>query len=286
MGTVTALVTDSGGRSAVATASYAITGSLQVGWCPPNTNLTDLSAQISKYPTTKFMRLYFSAGQGLPSWTGAVLSMVPADVTLHLSFKDWPVDVGAWLSGRPTNRRTPFYLTLDHEPEQQDAGDPLPAAFRQEWKDLITALNGHPRRGEVRLTPTYTEYAATKGSNASTWYSNYGVVSGYPGIDAVAFDIYNDGYSSYRTPEQMFAFALAHARQHGRSLVVAEWGIERKPFDPNGTQCAQVMRAQADYLARQPEARGLAWFYRGGDNLDTRTPEKQALTDLIAQYGG
>jgi hypothetical protein len=259
---------------------------LQVGWCPPNTNSTDLQAQMGKFPGTKFMRL-FSSG-GLPSWTGSYLNLVPADVTIQLSFKTWPQDVSAWLTSRPANRRTPFYLILDHEPEQQDGGDPTPAQYKQEWQELIAALRGHPRRGEVLLTPTYTEYAATKGSNAARWYPDFGVVSSYEGVDAVGFDIYNTGYNSYRTPEQMFAFALDHARSHELPLVVAEWGIERKGPDasgPNaGTQCAQLMRDQAHYLAGQPEARGLAWFYRGGCNLDTRAPEKQALTDIIGEY--
>lgn len=258
---------------------------LQVGWCPPNTNNTDLTNQLGKFPDTKYIRLFSSTG--LPGWASSYLSIPPADATLHISFKSWPQNVAAWLDGRPTNRRTPFYLTLDHEPEQQDSGDPTPAQFQQEWRELIAALQGHPRRGEVLLTPVYTEYAATKGSNASRWYPDFGVVSSYEGVDATSFDIYNTGYSTYRSPEQMFGFALAHARAHSKPLVVAEWGIERKGADASGsnagTQCAQVMRDHATYAAAQG-IRGLSWFYRGNCHLDNRLPERQALTDLIGAY--
>lgn len=255
---------------------------LSVGWCPPNSTVADPGPQLTKFPGTTFVRLFSSTG--LPSWTSGILPMVGADVTLHFSFKTWPADVSAWLSARPASRRRPFYLTLDHEPEQQDGGDPTPAQFKQEWRDLIETLDEHPRRNEVLLTPVYTEYAATKGADAATWYADFGAVSSYEGVDAVGFDIYNTGYSTYRTPAQMFGFALDHARSHDLPLVVAEWGIERKGSD-NGTQCARVMRDQAAYAAAQG-VRGLAWFYRGGQNLDTRAPERQALTDLIAEYGG
>jgi hypothetical protein len=257
---------------------------LLVGWCPPDSTVAQLGPMLAKFPGTKLVRLYSKTT--LPSWTSGILPMVGADVTLHVSFKTWPVNVAGWLTSRPTNRRTPFYLTLDHEPEQQDSGDPAPAEYRAEWRELTAALAGHPRRGEVMLTPVYTEYAATRGSRAASWYGDFGVVSGFDGVDTVGFDIYNNSTQAYRTASNMFGFALAHARQHGKPLVVAEWGIERIASDDTGSLCAQRMREHATYFAAQPEARALAWFYRGGDNLDTRAPEKKALTDLIAQYGG
>lgn len=279
---VTVTVTDRAGHSTSQQVEVVERSALQVGWSPPNSTVTDLTAQLAKFPGTKFVTLYSGPGGGLPSWTSGILPLVPADATLSLSIKDWPVGVAAWLSARPTGL-PPFYLTLDHEPEQQDSGDPTPAEFRQEWQELIAALAGHPRRAEVRLMPTFTEYAATEGGNAATWEANFGVVSGYAGVDAVGFDIYDTGYPSYRTPQQAYGFALSHAAKYGRDLIIRERGIARKGTD-DGTQVARNMRDQCAYLAANPRVRGWSWFYRGGQILDTRLPEKQALTDLIGEY--
>jgi hypothetical protein len=241
---------------------------------------------LNKFPGTKWITLFIPPGGALPSWTTGMLSLIPRDATLSISIKDWPSNVAGWLAARPVSWVTPFYFTLDHEPEQQDSGDPTPTEFQAEWRELGESLRGHERRAEIRLTPTYTEYYAVR--NETTWLRDFGVVSGYQDVDAVAFDIYDTGYSSYRTTEEAYAFMLRHARTVGKPCFVRERGIERKGADasgPNaGTVCAANMRAQAQYLADQPNVVGWSWFYRGGQILDTRLPEKQALTDLIAQY--
>lgn len=261
----------------------------QVGWSPPNSNPTDLNAMLAKYPNTKLVTLYMAPGAGLPSWTSGLLAAVPRDATLSLSVKDWPLNVAGWLAGRPASWTTPFLFTLDHEPEQQDSGDPTPIEFQEEWQDLCESLAGHSRRSEILLTPCYTEYAATLNAEiAPNWLRDFGCVSSFEGIDAVAFDIYDTGYAAYRSTQQAYAFALAHARSAGKPLLVRERGISRKGADASGpsagTACAQAMRDQCAYLNAQPDVLGWSWFYRGGQILDSRLPEKQALTDMIAQY--
>lgn len=249
-----------------------------LGWCPPTSTVTDLNYMLTNFRGDT-IRLYSSAGSGLQSWTGALFSALPPSSILAYSFKDWPVDISTWLFNRPSNWTTPFYLCLDHEPEQQTGGDPTPAVYKQQWQELINALAGHPRRNEVRLCPIFTEYYARRNS---TWESDFGVVCGYSGIDAVGFDIYDSGYSSYRSVTERNDFALSIARKYNKPLIIPEWGIERKSSDTDGTQAAQAMINNINYLRQQPDVPYVQWFYVGGDNLDTRGPEKQAFIDIMA----
>jgi hypothetical protein len=258
---------------------------LRAGWCPPNSNTADLAPMQQRYPGTSYKRLYSKTG--LVPWTSGILAMAYAETPmtlLHFSFKTWPVPFADWLDDRPPGL-PPFVVTLDHEPEQDPGGsDPTPEQFRQEWRELLAAIAAHRRGGEVIACPTYTEYAATKGEHAATWEQDYGVVSGYDGVGAVGFDVYDTGYPAYRKASA-YDFPLRHARKYRRRLLIPERGIGRKGTD-DGSAVARAMREECAFLARQPEAWGWGWFYRGGQNLDERGPERQALTDLIAQYGG
>lgn len=254
---------------------------LLVGWSCP---ISNLASRLRQFPGTKYIRIFRQAGQGLPTW--AQLEPIPGDVTVHLSVKDRGLPIGDWLSSRPARWTAPLLFTLDHEPEQQDGGDPTPAEYVDEWAELCDSLADHPRREQIVLTPTFTRYAAEVGSDRDAWYQDFGRVVELA-VDAVAFDVYNSG-STYQTSAQMFAWAVGFATQHGLPLYIAEWGRERKGGD-DGTVCAQRMRDDVAYLRRQPQAFGIAWFYTGGDNLDTganggpRTPERQALAELIQE---
>ncbi|MFF0823057.1 glycosyl hydrolase [Micromonospora haikouensis] len=278
---LTARVTDAAGHTATATAVLSVREPAPLGWSPPNSTAGDLSAMLGRFPSPPLVRLYSPAGAGLASWSGPLLTCAPRSATLVYSFKDPPasVDVAGWLSARPAAWTSPLYLCWAHEPEQgPSAGDPLPAEFREGWRVLVAQLAGHRRRREVRLLPVFTEYAARR---SSTWWSDFGQVTALPGVDAVGFDIYDTGYSAYRSPVERNDFALAIARRVGKPLVVAEWGIARKASDPDGTVCARAMRDNMTYLRRQPDVDAVSWFYRGDCNLDGREPERKAFVDLM-----
>ncbi|NBE80315.1 glycoside hydrolase family 26 protein [Micromonospora rubida] len=261
-----------------------------LGWCPPDSTTAQIRAMTGRYARPQVMRLYTGAGGGIAPWSSGILTQVPAGCPVHYSFKDWtsasPAAVREWLSARPAGRRDVVDLvTLDHEPEQQTAGDPSPAEFRQQWQELVGALAGHPRRAEVWLVPVFTEYAARR---QASWWDDFGQVAAMPGVDAVGFDIYDTGYERYRTPAERNDFALAAARRVGKPLVVAEWGIKRKPtlkggkpYDPDGALCAQAMRDNVAHLRAQPDVPFVEWFHRGDCNLDARGPERQAFVDLM-----
>ncbi|GAA2708431.1 hypothetical protein ACFY2R_06600 [Micromonospora olivasterospora] len=301
--TLTARVRDAAGNATASTTTLTVQAPLALGWCPPQSSAASVQAMLARYPRPRSIRVYSGSGAGLESWSSGALAQVPADCAAHYSFKDWssatsPTAVRDWLSARPVARRQVVdLLTLDHEPEQQNGDDPTPAAYRQEWQELVAALAGHPRRREVWLVPVFTEYYARR---TATWWADFGVVSGYAGVDAVGFDIYDAGYERYRTPVERNDFALAQARRVGRPLVVPEWGIKRKPtlnsgvaYDPNGTLCAQAMRDNMTHLRAQPDLPYVEWFYRGDCNLDAtltypsgqtyvRDAERAAFVQLTA----
>ncbi|MCX4473744.1 hypothetical protein OOK41_26145 [Micromonospora sp. NBC_01655] len=275
---LTARVADAVGNTTSVSAAVRVEVPTALGWAPPASSVAALQAMLARYPRPRTVRLYSGPGAGLESWSSALLAQVPADCALHYSFKDWTAGTSAaavrdWLSARPANRRRVVDLvTLGHEPEQQSGGDAAPAAFRQQWQELVGALAGHPRRREVWLVPVFTEYAARR---QASWWADFGVVASHPGVDAVGFDIYDTGYERYRTPVERNEFALAQARRVGKPLVVPEWGIRRKPtlndgtsYDPDGVVCAQAMRDNMAHLRAQPDVPYVEWFYRGDCDLD------------------
>ncbi|MFF0822403.1 hypothetical protein ACFYUR_18735 [Micromonospora haikouensis] len=300
---LTGRVRDAAGNTTVTATTITVEArSTLLGWCPPDSTVTDIQRMAARYPQPRLMRLYSAPGKGIAPWSSGMLAEVPAQTVLHYSFKDWsrttsPALIRDWLSARPAARRGVIDLvTLDHEPEQQDSGDPTPAEHRQEWKELLEALADHPRRREVWLVPVFTEYAATR---SASWWTDFGQVATYPGVDAVGFDIYDTGYERYRTPAERNGFALATARRVGRPLVIPEWGIQRKPalksgttYDLDGAICAQAMRDNMAFLRALPDVPYVAWFYRGNCDLHAtlaypsgqtyvRDRERAAFVDLM-----
>lgn len=269
-----------------------------LGWSPPNSTTTDINNMLSMYPNPKLMRLYTAAGGGLAPWSSGILTQVPSTSRLWYSFKDWnsstsPSALYNWLTNRPSSRSGQIDLvTINHEPEQQTGGDPLPADFRRIWQEVIAAIANHPRRNEIMLVPVFTEYYAKR--NAS-WWNDFGIVCTYAGIDAVGFDYYDTGYSSYRTAVERNEFPLSIGRRSDvqKPIAFAEWGIARKPgIDSTGSVAAQAMRDNMAYLRQQDDVPVVSWFYRGECVLDqpvtsdgvtfTRTTEQQAFRDLMA----
>ncbi|MGC1213971.1 MAG: hypothetical protein WA890_22255 [Micromonospora sp.] len=167
------------------------------------------------------------------------------------------------LSSRPAAWTTPFYLTLDHEPEQgTSAGDPDPATYRSEWQALINALAGHPRRSEVRQTPIFTEYYAKR--HSATFWNDFGIVASYAEVDAIGFDTYDTGDSTYRTPTERNAVPLQYARRAEvkKRLILGEWGVDRKTHDTDGSQAAQAMRDNLAYMRQQPDVPYVSSWYQ------------------------
>ncbi|WP_422744341.1 hypothetical protein ACN27B_08690 [Micromonospora sp. WMMD754] len=283
--TLTARVRDAAGHVTATTTSLTVGRPALLGWCPPDSTTTDLTAMLGAFPNPKVVRLYTGIGGGLASWSSGPLSMVPATSVCWYSFKDWvasssPQKIRDWLSARPIARRGVVdVVTLDHEPEQQDSGDPTPAQFRQEWAEFTAALAGHPRRSEVRLVPVFTEYYARR---TASWWSDFGQVAALAGVNGVGFDIYDTGYSTYRSVMERNEFALATARRAEvrKPLLIAEWGIARKTGD-DGSGAAKAMRDNMAYLRSQPDVDLVSWFYRGGCDLTSRGPERQAFVELM-----
>lgn len=261
---------------------------LRIGWSCP---ISSLPERLAKFPGTTYIRIFRKAGLGPPAW--ADLDVIPKDVVVHVSVKDRGLPVAQWLAARPPTWTVPVVFTLDHEPEQQDSGDPLPAEYREEWAELCNQLAGHSRRGEIILCPTFTRYAAELDPiKKVAWFENFGQVVDLPGVDAIGMDVYDPGSTAYQTSTEMYDWSCDFAEAHGKDLYGAEWGRDREGSDVSGAQagtvCAQKMRDDIAYLRTRPRVRAVAWFYTGGDNLDTgagggpRLPEREALAELIA----
>lgn len=278
------------------TATTPVTYPVALGWSAPGGTATSINDMTTRYGAPAVARIYSTPGAGLKSWTGTVMGALPRDAAIMYSFKDWPVDVSAWMTSRPADWHTTVYLTLDHEPEQGTTqGDPTPADYRAEWAALVAQVANNPRRAEYKLTPVFTEYYAKR--NADTFWSNFGQVSALPGVDAVGFDVYdNDGKgTAYRAPSEAFSVPLSYARRADvrKPLILAEWGVARRPTtDASGAGAAQAMRDSMTYLRAQPDVPFVAWWYEDIWHLHnpitadgvtfTRTTEATAFRDLMS----
>ena len=109
-----------------------------------------------RYPRTRVVRIFIGPGKSMPSWSGPVLGpIVQAGAVVHVSFKTNPVpEVVSWVADKPAG--VLLLLTSDHEPEQQEYGDPTVEQYHATWAELVPALDGHPMRGEILLGPVYT----------------------------------------------------------------------------------------------------------------------------------
>lgn len=252
------------------TSPTPVTYPVELGWSAPGGTAASIQDLTTRYGSPKVVRLYTGPNTALKSWTGTVMQAIPRDAVIIYSFKDWPVDVNAWMNARPADWHTTVYLTLDHEPEQgTSAGDPTPAAYRQEWAEFTAQVASNPRRGEYKLTPIFTEYYAKR--NAGTFWTDFGQVAALKGVDAIGFDIYdNDGSPTYRDEVERNAVPLSYARrvEVQKPLILGEWGIPRKVgTDPTGSLAAQAMRENMAYLRAQPDVPYVAWWYEDRYNL-------------------
>lgn len=257
-----------------------------LGWSAGGGTVTDIQRQTAAYGPPAVIRLFSPPGSGIMPWTSAVMSAIPRNAVLIYSIKDWPTNVRNWLTSRPSTWNTPFYFSIDHEPEQgTSAGDPDPACYKQEWGELIAQLDGHQKRDQIRLLPIFTEYYAKR--NASTFWNDFGVVASYSGIEAIGFDVY-DGSSTlalpYRTPVERNAVPLQYARRPEvrKPLIIAEWGIERRTADTDGASAAKAVRDNMAYLRKQSDVPYVSWWHQAGDALWDRPNETQAFKDVIA----
>lgn len=275
-------------RGTTSTSCTVDLGRMGVGWCPglrAGEGAVDaIRRMLADYPTPSVVRLFFAAGKGLPAWDTGPLAEIPDEVDLIvISVKDWPVDVAAWLSVMPEKFRGRIVLILDHEPEQQDGGDPTPAEFKAEWAALVAALRDHPRRGDIRLALCFTRAYWRTHPQA---FDEFMPVDVLDGIDEIWWDVYDP--LGGESPDSILSIPRQVRFRTGKPYGLAELGIGRRADDPTGERCADdidavVVEARADGCV------AVAWFHRDAernyDLTDDQTPrpvEAQKLADLIA----
>lgn len=253
-----------------------------VGWNVDQGTIEGYNKLVSLYGAPKVVRVFSAPGKGIMPWSNPILSALPDDVNLIYSVKDWPVDVRGWMTAKPSRFTNPVYFCLDHEPEQGPTkGDPDPATFQKEWGELIANVSDHPRRSEFRLTPIFTEYYAKK--YPAEFEKNFFVVASYAGVDAVGFDIYDTSYAKFRGAIERNALPLKYARQVGKELVIAEWGIDKKSYDTTGEIRAAQIRENIYYLRSLADNRVklVAWFHSLDTEIYTDTVAQAALRQVI-----
>lgn len=258
---------------------------MAVGWAPGlragESAVMAIQRMLADYPVPSTVRIFIGAGEGLPSWTSGVLAAIPDTVRLIIvSIKDWRVDAAGWLSQMPEKFRGRIVLCLDHEPEQQDGGDPTPLQFRTEWAELVEALRGHARRSWILLAVVFTRYYWQRQPSA---FDQFFPVEVLDGIDAVGWDIYDpDGGLIYETAESMLRTPLAIQARSGKPILIAELGIDRDSSDSTGEACVRSMRSMMAECGRLGVL-AVCWFHKGVHDLTARgrTAERDALADLI-----
>lgn len=259
----------------------------RLGMCPVNsTSVTDIRAVFQRFPATKTLR-FFSAGNFVP-WDSPLFAAIPAGVHLVYSVKGVGLNWQQAFTTLPTRWFGLIDFIWQHEPEQQDSGDPTPAVFQAEWRKIGQAAAAHPLNDKFRVGPCFTEFRAR--ADGETWFNQFGVVGTYEGINRAGFDIYNTGYpqfTNYRTPAHISEIPFAYADRTGLQVSVDELGLARKN-DPNGTICAQSLPGIYERL--QTRCRTVTWFDRGacylGDSPTDpagRRPEYAVMADLIEE---
>ncbi|MFI7072036.1 hypothetical protein [Micromonospora sediminicola] len=300
--TLTGRVRDRAGNVATKTVTITVAAPMTVGRCPKNSNVADLGAMLQTQPNPKAVRLYTDVGGGIAQWGAGILPMVPGAADLHYSWKDWGTAAAniaklrEHMTNRPAGRTGREYRTFRHEPEQGTAaGDLPPATWRQYWGEILAGIADHPRRGEFRFGPVFTEDYVRR--NEALWRSNFASVLTLPGVDFAGWDVYDTGYERYRGAVGRNAILLRLSREFGLPVVIGEWGIKRKltldngaAYDADGSLCAQEMRDNVAYLRQQADVESVMWFWRGECVLDepvvtegktiTRDKERAAFLNL------
>lgn len=202
-----------------------------------------------------------------PSHSSTKQTLAPASCVMHVSWKDDPNLLDAWLSAAPPERR--YWLTWHHEP----MGDVAPATYRASAVRFSEILATHPRRQQVLgHGPIVTRYwLDNAGGNPADWW--------YPGATLYGGDCYTGG-AAYLTPEEMFGGTAQAARDRGVPWMVPEWGGERIPSDPTGAGRAAWIRDCADYLREQPDCLAAGWWNFTAWKIST-DPERAVYRQIL-----
>jgi hypothetical protein len=271
MGTVTARVTDSGGRTASASVAYTVGSPLLLGATAPP---AETAASLAAFPAIRYMRDFGDDGPDadalpeLPAHNSLKMT-VPSTVTVHVGWKDDVEELSTWMNGLTR----PILLTWYHEP----MGNISPTAYKATATRMVQIISGHPKRSLILGNgPVATRYWLDEGAgNPDDW--------AYPGMSFYGVDCYNGWNDRYRTAAQMFGvvFGKLRAKYPGIKLVIPEYAAERATTDPSGQGRAQMMRDHVAYLRAQPDVLACAWWNKGGDKITGLEPEQSTWRQLL-----
>jgi hypothetical protein len=222
-GVLEAVVVDAQGHTVVASCPVVVQGlALGVDVQGSDTSLTQLDAAYLGWPAfTGPSKLFWSAGAGVPTWTGKT-ARVPATGIPHLAYID-PLTVDQIVGLLDTYPGTWREVWLT--PHQEGDRTMAPDAFKASFAPLVAALAGHPLRlaGRVRVVVNLTEYwQRTKGGNAYAAYIPPGLD---PALDYLGVDNYPGGQTGYTPPATVLAGPVAAAEAARLKLVFPEFGV-------------------------------------------------------------
>lgn len=214
---------------------------------------------LTRTPTTRYVRVYNQPGHGLSASIGAI----PAGVTPHVSFKDAPT--AAMVNSFLNILTRPIFLTFNHEPE----GDLSTVAYQAYWDALSSLVALHRNGHLVTLVEVFTGYAQEHGKTGPDGKDTLAEHMWSGRASMVGVDVYQDHAAlTYPTYAALTKRAYAIAKALGVPLMFPEWG--RQPI-PDDTAGHGVGLAYADDIA-QAEADGIVamgLWDNGGCSLTT-----------------
>ena len=179
------------------------------------------------FPRATYTRVFVPPGGGAPTWGRAAIKTLPPSVTtVGVSWKD-AVPVSAVVAFAD---QLPAGLTVDltwrHEPEPDWPLD----QYRTGWKQIATALQGHPNRDRIRLVNIHTLWASRHkhGVDWRAWM--------LPGVaDVEGWDVYRDTtFDCYEPPESILGLPYLAALEFDTRWMLPELGATRCTWDTTG----------------------------------------------------
>lgn len=203
-----------------------------------------ITSAMSTFPKLAYTRVYCGPGKGIKLPTG-----VPANVLMHMSFKDTPAPT--FVNPALDLVTCPQIWEFHHEFE----GDMPIVDYRSGVTALTNMVRAHKNGHWIKIAQTFTRYAQVHGKVGpdglpATWQAAF-----VPTTDLIGFDCEIDklypGYPVYPDPAVFFSGLITASKTLGKPFIIPELGWPRMPFDANGTQLAAWYVKVANYLRSQ-----------------------------------
>lgn len=230
---------------------------------------------IQELPGMQLWSVYYD--NDWPNWTASFFAPEHTGIRWYLlSFKTSDLaTLDARLSQMPAHLRGRVIVFLHHEPDQwrsatDHRGDPSPEVWMQRQITFAGMRATAPWRDRIQHWACFTE--SRFNGDRQVWMNNWGnaMLDHWHVFDGVAWDVFNIGWQSVRSGQNMFAEIVAFNRQAEWPIIIREWGQVTPVDSPEDSQeVADAIREHYDWMKTNVTDLpvGLVWYYNHNNTL-------------------